>query len=89
MTNVNVVAIAVVIANAMKNKIEKETSKITAKSTLAKILKIKSGEDILHKFGVPCMSCPMAKFEIENLQIGQVCKMYGLNLKEILEELNK
>jgi hypothetical protein len=69
-----------------KNKIIK---KITAKTTLAKILEMKNGEEILHKFGVPCMSCPMAKFEIEELQIGQVCKMYDLPLKEIIAELNK
>jgi len=86
---VSVVAIAVAIASAMKNKITKGISKITAKSTLAEILKVKNGEKILHKFGVPCMSCPMAKFEIDKLKIGEVCKMYGLNLFKILEELNK
>jgi len=63
-------------------------NKITSKTTLEKILEIKNGEKILHKFGVPCMSCPMAKFEIGTLQIGQVCKMYGLPLKEIIKELN-
>jgi hypothetical protein len=62
---------------------------ITSKTTLAKILEMKNGEEILHKFGVPCMSCPMAKFEIEKLEIGQVCKMYGLPLKEILKGLNE
>jgi len=63
-------------------------TKITSKTTLGEILKIKNGEEILHKFGVPCISCPMAEFELDTLQIGQVCKMYGLNLKKILEELN-
>jgi len=63
--------------------------KVTTKTTLEKILEIKGGEEILHKFGVPCMSCPMAEFEIGTLQIGQVCKIYGLPLKEILVELNK
>ena len=63
--------------------------KITAKTTLSEILEIKGGEKILHKFGVPCMSCPMAKFEIDKLEIGQVCKMYGLPLKDILKELNE
>jgi len=63
--------------------------KITAATTLKKILETKDGENILHKFGVPCMSCPMAEFEIGTLQIGKVCKIYGLPLKEILNELNK
>ncbi|HQK63822.1 MAG TPA: hypothetical protein PLF16_01580 [Candidatus Staskawiczbacteria bacterium] len=63
--------------------------KITAKTTLDKIMELKNGPEILHKYGVPCMGCPMAKFEIDKLQIGQVCKVYNLPLKDILEDLNK
>jgi hypothetical protein len=63
--------------------------KITAKTTLGKILELKNGSEILHKYGVPCMGCPMAEFEVDKLQIGQVCKVYGLPLKHILEDLNK
>lgn len=63
--------------------------KITAKSTLAEILKEKGADKVLAKHGVPCLSCPMASFEIEKLQIGQVSKMYELDLKKILEDLNK
>ena len=62
--------------------------KITAKTTLAKIIEIKGADKILAKNGVPCLSCPMAQFEIDKLRIGEVCKMYGLNLKKILKELN-
>ena len=63
--------------------------KVTPKTTLLKILELKGAEKVLAKHGVPCISCPMAKFELDQLEIGQVCKMYGLNLKEILKELNK
>jgi len=63
--------------------------KINSKTTLGEILKIKDSEEILHKFGVPCVSCPMAKFEMDTLKIGKVCKMYELDEKKILEELNK
>jgi hypothetical protein len=63
--------------------------KITAKTTLSKIMELKNGSEVLHKYGVPCMGCPMAKFEVDKLQIGQVCKVYGLPLKDILEDLNK
>jgi len=38
---------------------------------------------------VPCLSCPMASFEIDKLKIGEVCEMYGLNLEKILKKLNK
>lgn len=64
-------------------------TKITAKTTLAKIFELEHGSEILHKYGVPCMGCPMAQFEIDKLQIGQVCKVYELPLKDILEDLNK
>lgn len=63
--------------------------KITKKTTLKKILEIKGAEKILAKFNVPCMSCPYASFEIGKLEIGQVCKTYGLNLEKILSKLNE
>ena len=62
--------------------------KITSKTKLDKIIKIKGGAEILGKNGVPCLSCPMAQFEIDKLEIGDVCKMYKLNLEKILKELN-
>jgi hypothetical protein len=71
----------------MAKKVIKKT--ITAKTTLAKIIEKKDAAGILAKNGVPCLSCPMAQFEIDELEIGKVCKMYGLNIKKILKELNK
>ena len=62
--------------------------KITSKSTLAEIIKKKGAEKILIKNHVPCLSCPMAQFEIHELRIGEVCKMYKLNLTKILKEIN-
>jgi hypothetical protein len=64
-------------------------AKITSKTTLEKIINEKNGAKILMENGVPCLSCPMSQFEIDKLQIGEVCKMYGLNLEKILKELNK
>jgi len=63
--------------------------KITQKTTLAEIIKNNKAADILMQNGVPCLSCPMSQFEIDKLEIGKVCKMYGLNLAKILKELNK
>lgn len=60
---------------------------ITKDTTLEKIME-KGGEEILAKNGVPCVFCPMAKFEISKLKIGEVCKMYGLSLEKILKDLN-
>ncbi len=63
--------------------------KITANTTLEKILEKKGAEKVLAKYNVPCLSCPMAKFELSSLKIGEVGKMYGLETKKILNELNK
>lgn len=63
--------------------------KITKNTTLEKILDKKGSEEILIKNNVPCMSCPYAEMEIGKLKIGEVCKIYGLNLEKILKELNK
>lgn len=62
----------------MKQKFNKDT-------TLEEVIKF---EDILHKHGVPCITCPYAKMEMDKLTLGEICKMYGLDLKSLLEELN-
>ncbi|GAH99532.1 unnamed protein product [marine sediment metagenome] len=63
--------------------------KITKDTTLAEILKYSEAEKILAKYNLPCLGCPFAKFEMENLKIGEVCKMYNIDLKNLLKELNK
>lgn len=65
----------------MKNKITEDT-------TLADILKIPEAEKILAKHNVPCLGCPLAKLEVANLKIGEVCKMYNIDGEKILKELN-
>lgn len=64
-------------------------SKITKDTTLAEILELTGAQKILAKYNLPCLGCPMAKFEIENLKIGQVCKMYRIDIKNLLKELNQ
>jgi len=69
--------------------------KITQKTTLGDLLK--EAERIneprffktLQKHKVPCLFCPMAEFEMKKLEIGRVCKMYGLDFKKIREELEE
>ena len=63
--------------------------KITKDTTLAELLDKPEAEKILAKYNLPCLGCPFAKFEIENLKIGEVCKMYNIDLKNLLKELNK
>lgn len=63
-------------------------AKITKDTTLSEILENPKAIKILVKYNLPCLSCPMAQFEIQNLKIGDVCKMYKINLKALLGELN-
>jgi len=62
--------------------------KITENTTLKEVLEIKGAEEILKKHKLPCLFCPMVSFEIESLKIGDLCKIYGINLKKLLEDLN-
>ena len=64
-------------------------SKITKDTTLAEILKYPETEKILVKYNLPCLRCPFAKMEIDALKIGQVCQMYGIDLENLLKELNR
>ncbi|KKP31955.1 MAG: hypothetical protein A2312_00260 [Candidatus Staskawiczbacteria bacterium RIFOXYB2_FULL_32_9] len=84
----------------MKNKITKnipiakqsrihDADKIGIGTTLEKIMEKSGSEEILSKHSVPCLSCPMAKFEMTELKIGDVCKMYGINVEKLLKDLNK
>jgi len=63
--------------------------KFTKNSSLSEILEKKGMEEILAKYNLPCLTCPMARFEIEGLKLGQVCETYGIDIKKLLEELNK
>ncbi len=63
--------------------------KINSKSTLAEVLNHKNGKKVLGKYEVPCLFCPMAAMEMNELQIGQICEMYGIDLEGLLGELNK
>ena len=62
---------------------------INKDTILSKVLEGKDAEEILAKYNLPCLTCPMAKFEIESLKLGQVCETYGIDIKKLLKELNK
>ncbi|MCF7906597.1 disulfide oxidoreductase [Patescibacteria group bacterium] len=63
--------------------------KFNKNTKLGEIIKSSKGNEVLHRNGVPCVTCPMAQFELETLEIGQICEMYGLDLEKILKELNE
>ena len=62
--------------------------KITENTTLAEVLGKPELVKILSKYNLPCLNCPFAKMEMENLRIGEICKMYDINVERLLRELN-
>jgi len=62
--------------------------KYTKDTTLNKVLENEEAQKVLEEQKVPCLGCPMARFEADKLTLEEICEGYNLNLKEILEELN-
>ena len=62
---------------------------VNESTTLADILKIEGAETMLSKYQLPCLHCPMAKIEMNDLKIGEICRMYGIDTKSLLEDLNR
>lgn len=64
-------------------------AKITNKTTLKEIFSKPELFNVLKKYSLPCLSCPLVVQEMENLTIEKVCRLYGIDLKKILKELNE
>jgi hybrid cluster-associated redox disulfide protein len=59
---------------------------ITKDLTIGEIIRIKEdAPQILMSFGMGCVGCPSAQAET----IEDAVKVHGINLEELLEELNK
>jgi len=63
--------------------------KITKKTKLSKIIDEKKIAKILEKYEFPCISCPFARMEMESLELGSVCEMYGIDALKLIKELNE
>lgn len=61
----------------------------TEKTKLGEVYDIKRGQEILAKFAVPCVTCPMARMELDLLNLGQIAEMYDIDLVGLLKELNE
>ena len=60
----------------------------TEKTTLQEALEFSGSEDILLKYKVPCLGCPMAKIEMSGLTLGEICANYRIDIKNLLIDLN-
>lgn len=56
--------------------------------TIGQILRHSEGKRILAKYHLPCLHYPMAAHEMRRLKIGEVAKVYGINIENLLVELN-
>jgi hypothetical protein len=77
-----------VIKKSLKKTTEK-IGKITEETTLAEAMDREGAEEVMAKHELPCLSCPFAKMEMEQLKIGDICERYGIDLEGLLEDLNK
>ncbi len=62
--------------------------KFTKETTLAEILKYPKLEKILLKYNLPCLGCAFAKLEMDDLKIGNICSMYGIDGEKLIKDLN-
>jgi hypothetical protein len=60
----------------------------TEKSKLKDIMKLKNGLEILQKYSIPCAVCPLARMEMDMLEIGQIADMYDIDIEDLLKEIN-
>jgi len=63
--------------------------KYTENTKLSEVLGKPEEEKIISKYKLPCLGCPMARLEAQMLTLGQVSKIYGIDLDGLLDELNK
>lgn len=63
--------------------------KITEDATLEEVLMHREAVPILMKYGLPCVGCPLARFEMGKLKIGDASRRYGVDVNSLLKELNE
>ena len=65
------------------------TGKITGETTIEEVLKNPRAALVLREHGIPCPTCPMARFEMSKLKVRDVAKAYGVDLEKLLTALNE
>ncbi|MEM2282317.1 MAG: hypothetical protein QXH26_02045 [Candidatus Hadarchaeales archaeon] len=62
---------------------------VTEETPLSELMENPKALAVLSKHGLPCLFCPAVGFEMGFLKVGQVAKAYGLDVKKLLEDLNR
>ena len=75
-------------APSTDNSSAMDPSLVNENTVLEQILNIQGATEILQKYNLPCLTCPMSAMEMNILKLGEVCNMYGLEMEKILEEVH-
>ena len=62
---------------------------INKDTSLGEVLQNRKAAEILSKHRLPCMGCPMANIEMDEITLAQICEAYGLDYEEIKEDLKE
>lgn len=63
--------------------------KYTENTKLSEVMNSPETSEIIKKYRLPCLHCAMAAFEAELLTLGMISKSYGIDIKNLLKELNE
>ncbi len=63
--------------------------KYTEDTKLSEVISSPEARRIIDRYNLPCMNCAMAAYEASILTLGQISRTYGLNIDELLKELNE
>ena len=72
----------------MENK-ENKLEKITEETLLSELFEDEGAVRILNEYRMPCIACPFASLEMNDLSIGFASKMYNLDVQGLVSDLNK
>lgn len=65
------------------------TNEYTENTKLSEVLNSPEASKIINKYKLPCLHCPMAAYEAGILTLGQISKIYGIDISGLLKELNE
>ena len=64
-------------------------NKYTENTKLSEVLNSPEASKIIAKYKLPCLNCAMAAYEASILTLGQVSKIYSIDIDGLLKELNE
>lgn len=63
--------------------------KYTRDTKLSEVMSSAKTSKIIMKYKLPCLHCAMAAYEAKILTLGMISKTYGIDIDNMLKELNE